>query len=192
MLGAFVCCTSSGFAKSPCNVRSGRAAYICILKDLAMTNAEKAEFLKRRFIPLLKQIPSDTTPQWGKMTLQQMIEHFSDSVRIASGKTVHTDFVFPPWQLQKYREFVLSEKPFRENTVNPLLPQVPAPVVNPSAEEAINELQKEMEFFFAVFEKNNLQVTRSPFYGDLNYEENIHLLHKHALHHLRQFGVKVS
>jgi hypothetical protein len=65
-------------------------------------------------------------------------------------------------------------------------------VVNPSAEDAINELQKEFDFFFSVFEKNNLQVTRSPFYGDLNYEENVHLLHKHALHHLRQFGVTVA
>jgi len=157
-----------------------------------MTNAEKAEFLKRRFIPLLKQLPSDTSPQWGKMTLQQMIEHFSDSVRIASGKTVHTDVIFPPEQLQKVRDFVLSEKPFRENTVNPLMPEVPAPVVNPSAEEAINELQKEITFFFSVFEKNDLQVTRSPFYGDLNYEENVHLLYKHALHHLKQFGVEVT
>jgi hypothetical protein len=157
-----------------------------------MTNAEKAEFLKRRFIPLLKQIPSDTTPQWGKMSLQQMIEHFSDSVRIASGKTVHTDFIFPPEQLQKIREFMLSDKPFKENTVNPLMPEVPAPVVNPSADEAIAELQKEISFFFSVFEKNNLQVTRSPFYGDLNYEENVHLLYKHALHHLRQFGVPVN
>jgi hypothetical protein len=125
------------------------------------------------------------------MTLQQMIEHFSDSVRIASGKTAHPDFVFPPEQLQKYREFMLSEKPFKENTANPLMPEVPAPVINVSTQEAINELQKEINFFLSVFEKNNLQVTRSPFYGDLNYEQNVHLLHKHALHHLRQFGITV-
>ena len=157
-----------------------------------MTTAEKTEFLKYRFIPLLKQIPSDTKPQWGKMTLQQMVEHFSESVRIASGKTVHINFVFPAEQIQKNREFVLSEKPFRENTPNPLMPEVPAPVINVSTEEAINELDKEVNFFFTVFEKNNLQVTRSPFFGDLNFEQNIHLLHKHALHHLRQFGVAVS
>jgi hypothetical protein len=155
-------------------------------------NAVKAEFLKNRFIPLLKQIPSDTQPRWGKMTLQQMIEHFSDSVRIASGKTVYTDSVFPPEHLQKVREFMLSEKPFKENTVNPLLPEAPAPVINISTEEAINELQQEINYFFSVFEKNNLQVTRSPFFGDLNFEENIHLLYKHASHHLRQFGVAVN
>ena len=157
-----------------------------------MTNAEKAEFLKFRLVSLLKQIPSDSPPQWGKMSLQQMIEHFSDSVRIASGKTVHTNFVFPPEQLQKNRDFMLSERPFKENTVNPLMPEVPAPVINTSSEEAINELQKEIDYFFSVFEKNNLQVTRNPFFGDLNFEQNIHLLHKHALHHLRQFGVTVN
>ena len=156
-----------------------------------MKNAEKAEFLKHRFIPLLNQIPSDTTPRWGKMTLQQMVEHFSESVRIASGKIVYTDFVFPPDQLQKNRDFILSEKPFKENTVNPLMPEVPAPVINVSTEEAINELQKEINYLFSVFEKNNLQVTRNPFFGDLNYEQNVHLLHKHALHHLRQFGVTI-
>jgi hypothetical protein len=154
-------------------------------------NAEKAEFLKHSFISLLKQIPSDTPPQWGKMTLQQMVEHFADSVRIASGKSGHTDFVFPPERLQKAREFMLSDKPFPENTPNPLLSEVPAPVKNTSSEEAIAELQKEMDYFFSVFEKNNLQVTRNPFFGDLNYEENIHLLYKHAQHHLRQFGVTV-
>ena len=144
-------------------------------------NAGKAEFLKNRLIP-----------QWGKMTLQQMVEHFSDSVRIASGKTVYTDFVFGPEQLQRNRDFMLSEKPFKENTVNPLMPEVPAPVVNISTEAAINELQKELDYFFSVFEKNDLQVTRSPFFGDLNYEQNVHLLHKHALHHLRQFGISIS
>jgi hypothetical protein len=155
-------------------------------------HAEKADFLKYRLLSLLKQIPSDRTPQWGKMGWQQMIEHFSDSVRIASGKTVHTDFVFPPEQVQQFRDFMLSEKPFRENTVNPLMPEAPAPVKNGSVEEALKELQNELDFFFAVFEKNNLQVTRNPFFGDLNFEENVHLLHKHAMHHLRQFGVEVT
>ncbi|HWJ92917.1 MAG TPA: hypothetical protein VNR87_17505, partial [Flavisolibacter sp.] len=102
-------------------------------------NAAKIDFLKRRFIPLLKQIPSDTPPQWGKMTLQQMIEHFTDSVRIASGKTVHTDILTPPENFQRVRDFMLSDKPFRENTANPLMPAVPAPVKNISCNAALEE-----------------------------------------------------
>jgi hypothetical protein len=155
-------------------------------------NAGKVDFLKRRFISLLKQIPTDTPPQWGKMTLQQMIEHFADSVRIASGKTVHTDIITPAENFQRVRDFMLSDKPFRENTANPLMPAVPAPVKNISCKAALDELESEMKYFFSVFEKNNLGVTRNPFFGDLNFEENVHLLYKHALHHLRQFGVVVS
>lgn len=155
-------------------------------------NAEKADFLRNRFVSLLEKIPTETKPLWGKMTLQQMIEHFAESVRIASGKIVHTDIITPPEQLDKLRAFVLSDKPFRENTLNPLLSETPAPVRNPSKEEAVKELQEEINFFFSVFEKNNMQVTRNPFFGDFNYEQNVHLLHKHALHHLRQFQLSAE
>ena len=152
-------------------------------------NAEKAEFLRNRFVPLLEQVPTDTKPAWGKMTLQQMIEHFAESVRIASGKITHTDIITPPENLDRMRAFLESEKPFKENTVNALMPEIPAPVRNPSKNEAIKELKAEIDFFFSVFEKNNLGVTRNPFFGDLNYEQNVQLLYKHALHHLKQFGV---
>jgi hypothetical protein len=159
---------------------------------IASMNAEKTEFLKYRFIAQIKRIPSDTHPLWGKMTVQQMIEHFSDSVRIASGKTTVPEIVTAPENLDRARAFLLSEKPFRENTVNPTLPEDPLPVRNPLIEDAIEELKTEIQFFFNVFEKNNQQLTRNPIFGDLNFEENVQLLHKHALHHLRQFGLTQS
>jgi hypothetical protein len=155
---------------------------------IASMNPEKTEFLKYRFVAEIKRIPSDTPPLWGKMTLQQMIEHFSDNVRIASGKTTFREIITPSENLQRVRDFLMSEKPFRENTVNPMLPEDPLPVRNPQIEEAIAELQTELQFFFNVFEKNKLQITRNPIFGDLNFEENVQLLHKHALHHLRQFN----
>jgi hypothetical protein len=150
-------------------------------------DAEKIGFLKNRLVLLLRKIPSDTKPQWGKMTFQQMVEHMSDFVRIASGKTPYPDIITPADQLQKLYGFLRSDKPFRENTVNPLLPQVPPPVRNPTIEDAISELQSELNFFFSVFEKNHLQITRNPIFGDLNYEENVLLLYKHVMHHLKQF-----
>lgn len=155
-------------------------------------NEVKERFLKQEFVPLLSQISSDTLPAWGKMTLQQMVEHFSDAVRIASGKTVHKEIVTPPGNVPKMQEFLMSDKPFKENTLNPLMPEVPVPVRNKSIDLALTELQEEIDYFFVVFEKNPHQLTRNPFFGDLNYQQNIQLLYKHALHHLRQFGVMVS
>lgn len=157
-----------------------------------MTIEEKAQFLRNDFIPLLQTLPTEAKAAWGKMTVQQMIEHFSDSVRIASGKVAHTDVLTPPEHLDKMRRFLESDQPFRENTKNLLMPEVPAPVQNPSKAEAVKELNEELGFFFSVFEKNNLQVTRNPFFGDLTYEQNIQLLYKHALHHLRQFTPALS
>jgi len=152
---------------------------------------EKEVFLRQRFTSLLKQIPSDTRPAWGKMTLQQMIEHFADSMRIASGRKKHTEILTPPEQLERMRAFCLSDKPFRENTPNPLMPEVPAPVVNHSVDDAIAALQKEIDYFFEFFSGQPLAVTRNPFFGDLNFGENVHLLYKHALHHLKQFGITI-
>ncbi len=86
----------------------------------------------------------------------------------------------------------MSEKPFRENTKNPYVPETPAPVKHTTIEAALNELQEELRYFFNVFEENKLQQTRNPFFGDLNFEQNIQLLYKHALHHLRQFGVETT
>jgi hypothetical protein len=158
-----------------------------------MANHEdKVSFLKREFMALLKQVSSDALPAWGKMTVQQMTEHFTDSVRLASGKAAITEIVTPPGNLPRMVEFLMSDKPFKENTLNPLMPEVPSPVRNKSIKDALEELQKEMDFFFTTFEKNPHQLTRNPFFGDLNYPQNVQLLYKHALHHLRQFGITVS
>ena len=32
-------------------------------------------------------------------------------------------------------------------------------------------------------------ITTNPIFGDLDFAANVQLLHKHALHHLRQFGL---
>jgi len=37
---------------------------------------------------------------------------------------------------------------------------------------------------FTAFANNPSLITTNPFFGDLNFEENVYLLHKHALHHL--------
>jgi hypothetical protein len=169
-----------------------RPVFFPELATLKIGCMDKKNFLRNRLVPLLRQLPSDTPPQWGRMTLQQMVEHFSDAMRMASGKMVVTDIVTPSEHLERMREFMKSDKPFRENTVNPLMPVVPAPVKNPSLDAALDELQQEVDHFFTVFEKNNQGITRNAFFGDLDFEENLQLLTKHAQHHLKQFGVQIN
>ena len=92
-------------------------------------------------------------------------------------------------QLEKMRSFLMSEKPFRENTDNPLIPKEGIAHRQPDLQSAIHKLQSELDFFFEAFQKNPSLKTGNAFFGALDYEMNIQLLHKHAMHHLRQFGL---
>ena len=87
------------------------------------------------------------------------------------------------------KEFLMSDRPFAENVKNPLLSEDPRPLHYKTIQAAIGGLQQEMISFFEAFENNPSLLTRNPFFGDLNFEENVQLLYKHSLHHLRQFGV---
>ena len=151
-------------------------------------NNEKLHFLKYDFVPLLEQLAPDTKPKWGVMNAQQMIEHFSTTLRYANGNirlSLHT----PEDILPKVRAFMLSEKPFRENTKNPMMGEAPEAIKYSSLQESVAELQEELNAFFTAFENDPLLVTSNPIFGELTYEENIHLLYKHAQHHLKQFGL---
>ena len=153
---------------------------------------EKENFLRTKLVPLLQRLDPSTPPQWGKMNVQQMIEHFGEhAVANASGKLKFDKIITPPENLQRMREFMVSEKPFRENTKTPLMGEDPSPVQYKTVQAAIGALQQELIYFFEVFERDHNLITRNPFFGDLNFEQNVQLLYKHAVHHLRQFGVDV-
>jgi hypothetical protein len=157
-----------------------------------MNLAHKILFLQRQFIPLLRSIPHHTPPNWGKMNLQQMIEHFGDAVRMSSGRLPAPRLFTPEADLPRMQAFLASDKPFRENIPNPLMPESPAPPRFQNIDEAIDKLEVQLEHFFAVFAANPQLTTLNPFFGNLDYEGNVHLLYKHAVHHLRQFGVEVN
>jgi hypothetical protein len=151
-------------------------------------NTEKLEFLKNEMLPLFKKLTADKKAKWGVMNAQQMVEHFSETLRYANGKTILPLFTQPE-HLPKLRAFMLSEKLFRENTKNPMLGEIPAATKKASLEDAVAELEIEVNDFFGAFAPDENLVTQNPIFGELTFEQNAHLLHKHALHHLRQFGI---
>ena len=152
---------------------------------------EKENFLRTKLVSCLQRLDPATPPRWGKMSVQQMIEHYAgDAVRNASGRLKIDTIITLPENLGRMREFMMSDKPFKENTKNPLMGKEPAPLQYQTVQAAIGSLQEELIYFFEVYEKNPAQIIRNPFFGDLNFEQNVQILHKHALHHLKQFGVE--
>ena len=152
---------------------------------------EKENFLRTKLVSYLQRLDPATPPRWGKMNVQQMIEHYAgDALRNASGRLKIDHIITRPENLERMREFMLSNKPFKENTKNPLMGEDPVSLRYKTVQAAIGALQQELIYFFEAFEKNPELVTRNPFFGDLDFEQNVQLLYKHALHHLRQFGVE--
>jgi hypothetical protein len=150
----------------------------------------KIQFLANEFIPLLKELPADAKGKWGKMNAQQMTEHLSVFFKVSTEK-FKFPLVTPVEHLSKYKEFLLSDKEFRENTKAPgnVVPEEPMPVKNTTMNEALDELQHEVNDFIIVFETHPEMDTTHPVFGALNFDEWVLLHYKHVTHHLRQFGV---
>jgi ERCC4-related helicase len=149
----------------------------------------KSQFLKEQLVPTIAAISPEFKPIWGKMNLQQMTEHMSrEGFQVANGKLLQ-ELVTPAEQVEKMQAFLMSDKPFRENTPNSLMSAEPLPVKHPDMNAALAELQTEIDDFFKVYENEPGKSIMNPFFGALNFELQVQLLHKHATHHLRQFGV---
>jgi hypothetical protein len=155
-----------------------------------MVNKNKQQFLETGFIPLVKKIDMAASPRWGKMNAQQMVEHVSAFFKVSTDK-LQFPLTTPAEHLPKYKEFLMSEKEFRENTKAPVLPPEPLPLRFETMNEAVAELEKEVNEFILFFDKDAEKRTLHPAFGELNFEEWVQLHHKHVKHHLKQFGVEI-
>jgi len=155
-----------------------------------MVNEIKRKFLEDQFISLIQKIDPSASPRWGKMNAQQMVEHVSAFFRVSAGK-LKFPLATPQELLPKYRAFLLSEKEFRENTKAPVLPEEPLPLRHATMDEAIIDLEKQVNNFCKYFEDDLEKKTLHPAFGELNFEEWVQLHHKHVKHHLKQFGIEI-
>jgi len=154
-------------------------------------NEAQVSFLKNEFIPLLEKIPFDKKPEWGGLTVQQMIEHLCDVQQLASGKIANKILVVPEEKIPAAQKFLMSDKPFPLDVVNPIFPKDPKPVRNTTIAEALKELRSELDFYFSILDLDQELIILHPYFGELNREMNLQAVYKHALHHLKQFGVVV-
>jgi len=154
-----------------------------------MNSTDKAAFLKGELDLLYKGLAAESKGNWGKMSAQHMIEHVSDFFNVSTEK-IKFQLVTPEEHLPKYKEFLFSDKEFRENTKAPatVLGEEPLPLRSESLEKAVEYLKKSVNDFFTFFEKDSMKKTTHPVFGPLNFEEWVLLHYKHVNHHLRQFA----
>lgn len=151
-----------------------------------LTITDKINFLKNDLVNNLSKLNSEDKGQWGVLNVQQMTEHLSDAFRNYHGLD-SKKILTPAERLEKMKEFLMSEKQFKPGTKNIEMPEIPLPSKHPGMKAALEELKTEINNFFEYFENAQDKTIINVFFGELNFEESVQLLHKHAMHHLRQF-----
>jgi hypothetical protein len=150
----------------------------------------KLDFITKEYIPLLKGLQTATPGNWGKMNAQQMVEHVSAFFLVSAGK-IKFNLVTPVEHLPKYREFLLSDKQFRENTKAPVnvIGEEAVPLRYGSMDEALQKLEEAIRSFEDYFKEDPNKLSMHPVFGELNFEDWVLLHYKHVTHHGRQFGL---
>jgi hypothetical protein len=135
----------------------------------------------------LEKINADSTPLWGGMSAQRMVEHLSDSLQMAIGKSSFS-LEIPEDRIPRMKEFLLSDKPMAKNIVVPFAKK-DEKLRNENLEIAIDELAENWIEFEDYYSENEGNENLHPYYGPLNYEEWLRLHSKHFTHHFEQFNL---
>jgi hypothetical protein len=135
---------------------------------------------------LVKLNPT-TQPHWGSMSAQRMVEHLSDSLKMAVGQNVHP-LEIPEDRIPRMKEFLFSDKPMAKNIEVPFAKKEEV-LRCEEFELAIDEFAENWVEFEEFFSENEDVTTLHPFYGNLNFDEWKRLHAKHFTHHFQQFGL---
>jgi hypothetical protein len=138
----------------------------------------------------LEKLSADTTPLWGEMSAQRMVEHLSDSLQMAVGKNTFP-LEIPEDRIPRMKEFLLSDKPMAKNIEVPFAKKDEV-LRNENLDLSIDELAENWIEFEDYYSENEEIENLHPYYGMLNYEQWLRLHSKHFTHHFEQFGLVVN
>jgi hypothetical protein len=133
---------------------------------------------------LIKRIDSlneNSTPQWGKMNVSQMLRHCTRWDEMALGKTKYKQSFLGKLFGKTALRDMMKDEPMKKN-----LPTVPSFKIKNNTDVAAEkrkwiQLLQEYEHF-----SNDGFI--HPFFGAMTKENTGYVAYKHSDHHLRQFG----
>ncbi len=138
-------------------------------------------------IPRLDKLTENTSPQWGSMSAQRMVEHLSDSLKISSGK-IKLAIEVEEEKIERMIQFLNSEKEMPKN-FEVSFAKKDTPLRHEEIELAIDEFLLEWIDFEEFFDENPEKTTIHPLYGPLNYDQWCRMHSKHITHHFQQFEI---
>ncbi|MBU2019252.1 MAG: DUF1569 domain-containing protein [Bacteroidetes bacterium] len=135
----------------------------------------------------IEKLSSDTPAVWGSMSPQRMVEHLTDTLRIATGKNPQT-LLIPEDKVERMQAFLESDKPMAKGIEVPFAPKTWT-LRNEELDLAIDEFTDEWLAFEEYFSENPDATSTHSFYGDLNFDQWLKLNDKHVQHHFEQFNL---
>jgi len=133
-------------------------------------------------ISRIAMLHENSTAQWGKMNVYQMIKHCTLWEEMASGKKKYKRvFIGRLFGKIALKELLKDENPIRRNM--PTLPEFKTGGnggISPERAKWIALIEEYAHFSNPAFVH--------PFFGKMTKEQIGHLAYKHSDHHLRQFN----
>ncbi|MEI6947165.1 hypothetical protein V9K67_08215 [Paraflavisolibacter sp. H34] len=138
---------------------------------------------------LLQRLTEESLPAWGVMRPQNMVEHLATTVQISNGKRIMAQRLSDEETLAARQTYLFVDADLPKGMKTPLLGEGPAPFEWPSLQEAISQLNAELDAFERYFAAQPGGTSTHPRFGPLDHKGWVHFHGKHFTHHFRQFGL---
>lgn len=133
----------------------------------------------------INQLNTQSQRQWGKMSLDQTLEHCSIPLRIGLGIVPETEYEGPSmFRTAIGRWMLLYALPWHKGT------ETPSQMNMLSNGSTVPDMQDSKQALLELLEKTQSEhhLKPHPFFGDMQKKDWGRLIWKHIDHHLRQFG----
>lgn len=130
----------------------------------------------------INSLNENSTAQWGKMNVSQMLKHCIRWDEMALGKTKYKQSLLGKLFGKIALRNMMKDEPMKKN-----LPTVPSFIIKDNTDVA-TEKRKWIQLL-QEYEHFSNQGFIHPFFGAMTKENTGYIAYKHSDHHLRQFGV---
>ncbi|SHE51183.1 oxepin-CoA hydrolase / 3-oxo-5,6-dehydrosuberyl-CoA semialdehyde dehydrogenase [Psychroflexus salarius] len=138
----------------------------------------------------LAKLQEDTTPNWGMMTPQHMLEHLESGLRMATTEISDFEVITPEEHLERVKESLYTYKKMPKNYKMPLMKENQLePLQHESFATAKQAFFEAYEAFEQFFKTQPKLTTKNAVFGELTYFEWKLLNRKHFNHHFEQFNL---
>lgn len=136
---------------------------------------------REELINRIQALNENSTAQWGKMNVSQMMKHCTQWDEMAFGKTKYKQTFLGRLFGKMALKDMLKEEPVKKN-----LPTVPSFIIKEQPDFA--EQKKKWLQLLEEYKHFSNEGFIHPFFGAMKKEHTGFIVYKHIDHHLRQFN----